>query len=253
MPRLISSNNDEETIVEACWAVEYYIAVKGDKSERIKYVVSLGLFDRVLEILASDDDQCTSPLMRIICNATYCDESVVNMLYRENLVDILYTLSMVENSRTRIDALWAMNNLICTSQKIADDFFMFQVVTKLIDILDRELVERVKVEALGVLLAFVNTKSAVIIEKLVSGYNIIDVCMEMLKDEGVELVDTALDILAAILDYGNDLNSDRNQVVGYILNNFGVEPFVDLQSREYEHIYKKVASLLNEFFSEHVE
>lgn len=175
------------------------------------------------------------------------------MYYSPKLVQLFYTLLFASQRRIRYDALWTINNLICTSEPIAIDFFVVDVVNKLIDIsyFDSEKLNRS--ESLGVLHAFMSYRTSDIIEKLVAGYKLIDICMENLKDEDETIVDRSLDIIAEILDYGEALADSQNQVVEYIVEKFDVEVFVDLQHKDSQTIYDKVSSIIQEYFLEYFE
>lgn len=207
----------------------------------------------MLEIMNDSNNEVLRPLMRFLCNASYCNKSIIEKFYNHKLVSLFYTLLYSGEPRIRCDAVWAVSNFIITSENIAYDFFVPEIVTRLIDLSYDEDYTTIRTEALGVLLNFMHFSTADIIEKLVTGYKLINLCMEFLKDEKEMVVDKALDILGTLLDYADGLGKKKNEVAEYVVEKYDIEVFVDLQAKNSDAIYKKVASLLQEYFIEHFE
>jgi len=246
-------DNDTETIVEAAWGIGFYLERTTEKNERIKTIVNMNITDRLLEFINDEDPACVRPILRTFCHLSYGTSDMIMKFYTNALVEKLYNIFSSNYSRLRSEACWTISNFILTSEKIAFDFFIPEVVTKLIEMVLKDGNNTVRIEALGVLLSFAHSMNPRIMDELVFNYKVMDLAMEMLNSKDTQLVEKALDIVIKILQYGSTLNSDTNKVAVYMIDHYDMNVFYELQKKNSEVIYQKTTQLLTDYFSDLIE
>ena len=244
---------DRETVTEACWAVAFYLEKSSEKTQRIKNIVYMNITDKLLELFGEDDPITIRPVLRILCHLSYGTNDIIQVFYTNRLVESLYNALYIGYSKLRGEAAWTISNLILTNEKIALDFFIPDLLNKIIDMAINDSRLFCRIEALSILHSFVCTMCARIIDELIFRYRLLDLIMEMLKDPETQIVEKSLDLLGKILQYGGTLDQTHNQAALYIQDHFDMDIFFELQKKESHAIYTKTKNLLMDYFNDIIE
>lgn len=243
-------DEEEETLIEAVWAIAFYLEKPYEKNEHIKNIVFMNITGRLVDMLDTENPTLLRPLLRTMCHLSYGSSESINSFYTNRIVQRLTHILHSGYARFRNESAWAISNFILTSEKIANDFFVDDLVLRIIDIAYSDNHSTCRQEALGVIIAFLCTKSSRIIDELVFHYKVIDMAVALLKTDETDIVLKSLDILDKILQYGACMGEGRNEAASYIYSNFDMGIFVELQKKSSQDVYEKVSNILKDYFND---
>ena len=109
---IVTSCNDQETIVDATWALSY---ISDGDNNRIQEVVNLNLIPSFVKMLNSDITQIIVPALRTLGNIVSGSDSQTQTVVEANVLPALVTLLSHSKKNIRKESCWMLSNIAAGS------------------------------------------------------------------------------------------------------------------------------------------
>ncbi|KAL6558745.1 hypothetical protein OROMI_019095 [Orobanche minor] len=130
---LIKSNDDEEVLTNACWALSYLLDGSTDK---IQAVIDSGICPRVVQLLRYASPSVLIPALRTVGNiVTGNDEQTQVIIDHQALPCLLTLLDKVYDKSIRKQACWAISNITAGNENQIQAVIDANIFGRLVDLL----------------------------------------------------------------------------------------------------------------------
>ena len=242
---IITTCNDQDTIVDAAWALSY---LSDGDNDRIQEVVNLNLVPAFENMLKSGIQQLIIPALRTLGNIVSGDEEQTQTVVDVNVFPSLVMLLSHHKKNVRKETCWMLSNIAAGSYSQLDSLVMTPLL------IDNVLIQMssttewdVRKEATWVICNVATGGSSKHIRSLVEKNAMKHIC-DLLDVGDVRILLVAMEALEAILKFGSYLQEAEKKFF-YMVDDFGgIDKLEQLQEHENTEIYNKAIKLLETYF-----
>ncbi|ODQ65483.1 ARM repeat-containing protein [Nadsonia fulvescens var. elongata DSM 6958] len=243
--------NDDEVLVDACWAISY---LSDGSDEKIQAVIEAGIPTRLVELLTHPSTLVQTPALRSIGNiVTGTDTQTQTVINAGALGNLLQLLGSTRESIQK-EACWTISNITAGTNAQIQAVIDNNLIPPLIYLLSHG-DTKTKKEACW---AISNATSGGLAEPEQIRYLVSQGCIkplcDLLTSMDNKLIQVALDGLENILKIGEsdkELRGDSvNMYALYIEEAGGMENINECQNNTNEQIYEKAYNIIDKYFSE---
>jgi hypothetical protein len=243
LAKLIGSNMDKDSAVDACWALSYMS--DGDEN-RIQRVVELGVAERLVQLLTEGGSMLV-PSLRTLGNFVTGNEQQTQIAINAGILPALCPLLSHNRKNVRKESLWVLSNIAAGSAA------QLRMLCSTPDLLARVLAQLCanvewdcRKEAAWVVSNIATSASREMVVRLVECGALPLLC-ELLDVSEAKIILISLDAIEAILKVGETVG-DGSAFVNLVTDCGGAELLERLQTHENTKVYKRVVSIIERFF-----
>ncbi|KAI9018045.1 importin alpha protein [Phycomyces nitens] len=246
----LTMSDDEEVLVDTCWAISY---LSDGTNDRIEAVVNSGVCGRLVELLKHHSSVVQTPALRSVGNIVTGDDSQTQVVINCGALEALLCMMASPKEGIRKEACWAVSNITAGNHHQIQAVIEAGLVGPLLHIMATGEF-KTKKEACW---AICNATSGGIahpeqIKRLVAEGAIKPLC-DILRSKDNKIIQVALDGLDNILRVGEmekANTSDGMNPYALVVEEFGgMETIHELQSHSNQDIYKKTYHIIDRYFS----
>jgi importin subunit alpha-1 len=238
--------NDEDVIVDACWALSY---ISDGTTEKIDAIVASGVCQRLVELLTSKSEAVQTPALRAVGNIVTGTDQQTQVVIN---LGVLQCLSQLLGSRKVSlvkETCWTISNITAGVPQQIQAVIEANLFPQLIHLLQSGDFE-VKKEAAWAVSNATSGGNPDQIRYLVHQGCIKPFC-DLLAERDHNLVVVALDCLENILKVGKGDMQDGNEENPFavaIEESGGIEKIEDLTVHKEMEVCQKATKIIDEYF-----
>jgi len=245
LPRIVQliHHEDEEVLVDACWALSYIC----EPAERIAFLIASGALPRLVELLRHSCPNVQTPALRCVGNvATGSEEQAQAVLACDALSAITRLLESGKKDIKK-EACWIISNLTAGSSAQIDAVCASGLLPSLLHLVRHEEFDIKKEGAHALCNACVGGSAQTISGLVYLG--VLPALCSLLDAPDAELLLAVCEALEATLAAG-EANSTAgvNRCVELIDEAGGIDKLEALQLHENAEVYTKAVGLLDSYF-----
>ncbi|GAM27870.1 hypothetical protein SAMD00019534_110460, partial [Acytostelium subglobosum LB1] len=236
-------NNDEEVLIDACWALSY---LSDGPNEKILAVLEAGVARRMVELLDHPSCAVQTPALRTVGNIVTGDDTQTQAILNVSALPFLQKLLMSNKKAIKKEACWTISNITAGSKQQIQEVIDANVVPSLVSLLSNAEFE-IKKEAAW---AISNATSGGSLEQI--DYFVKQGCVKPLCDllscTDARIINVALEGIENILTNGRHDNG--NHYLQIIEETGGVQKIVELQNHKNRETFEKASRICHSFFDD---
>mmetsp|Transcript_142 Transcript_142/g.283 ORF Transcript_142/g.283 Transcript_142/m.283 type:complete len:519 (+) Transcript_142:127-1683(+) len=235
-------NQDQETVVDACWALSYLS--DGDDA-RIQTVVDSGVIPTLVNLFANPSSSVITPSLRTLGNIVTGNDVQTQAVIDANILAHSPTLLRHPKKTIRKETCWMLSNIAAgTPPQISSLMNAPQVIPNAIQQLSCGEWD-VRKEACWIISNVATGGAWEHVQQLVEQGCMKPVC-DLLDVSDSKIILVALEAIEAMMKMGEKYNAHYEVIVDEAE---GIEKIEQLQEHEVEEVYNKSVHILEEFFA----
>ncbi|KAJ1559193.1 Importin alpha subunit (Karyopherin alpha subunit) (Serine-rich RNA polymerase I suppressor protein) [Cladochytrium tenue] len=246
-------SNDEEVLIDACWALSY---VSDGANDKIQAVIEARVVPRLVQLLQHSSPAVQTPALRTIGNIVTGDDAQTQYAIDHGVLPALGQLMASPKDNIRKEACWTISNITAGNSVQIDAVIDANLIPPLINILQTGEFKSRK-EACW---AISNATSGGLAKPDQIRHMVTQGCIKPLCDvlhlSDNKIVSVALDGLENILKVG-DIDRPQHDGVNVYADHVeaagGLNMLCELQQHSNEDIYKKCYQLIDKYFNDEDE
>jgi len=237
---LVEKCDDEETLVDACWALSY---ISDGDNEKIDLVVDNGLCEFLVKLLQQDQEgKFVAPCLRTLGNVVTGSDHHTQTALEAGLLRVLPSLLESSRSGTRKEAAWTCSNITAGTRSQIGAFLAMPGLPEAIVEALRSGEWSTQKEAAWAISNICNGGSSEHIQCIVERYKVISPICDLLNCADTRIISIMLNSIEAILK----LNA--NEYVNLIEESDGLEKLESLQNHKDDSIYEQSKRIIENYF-----
>ncbi|EFA85470.1 putative importin subunit alpha B [Heterostelium album PN500] len=237
-------NNDEEVLIDACWALSY---LSDGPNEKIQAVLDAGVCRRMVELLEHPSCAVQTPALRTVGNIVTGDDMQTQVVLNVYALPCLQRLLMSTKKAIKKEACWTISNITAGNKSQIQEVIDNNIIPSLINLLSNAEFE-IKKEAAWAISNATSGGTAQQIEYLVRQGCIKPLC-DLLSCNEVRIINVALEGIENILANGKRENGS-NLYYPYVEEADGVHKIIELQSHKIKETFDKATRICHNYFDE---
>lgn len=253
LTQLIKSQ-DEEVLIDACWALSYLSDDTGPQNQKIQAVLDASVAETLVNLLEHVSASVKTPALRTVGNiVTGDDGQTQQILGCKNFLPQVYSLLFDQKKGIRKEACWTISNITAGNPEQIQQIFDANIIPPLIQILESAEFDIQKEAAWAISNATSGGRDEQIhflaqnnaIEPLCSMFNCPDPKMIVVAMEGVENI-------LRVGQRTSEAENCANKYAEKVEECGGLDSLENLQTNQNEDVYNKAVRILKDYF-EHEE
>jgi hypothetical protein len=237
--QLIKDCEDEETVIDALWALSY---ISDGEEDRIEAVMNANVVPQLINNLEHPKLQILTPSLRILGNMVSGSDEQTNIVLESGVMGKMASLLCHSRKNIRKEACWLISNVTAGSEEQSNYLMQFDDVLGNIIVQLREGEWEVQKEAMWTLYNLLTSSDHSYIQPLVELGTIEPIC-NILSVDDPKIITIALESLWSSLQHG-----DTQLVRDVIEECDGQDKIYDLQQHTVNRIYKKASNIIQTYF-----
>jgi HEAT repeat protein len=242
--RVILNSSDEETVVEAVWALSY-ISEDGD-SERIQSIINLDLIPSLVSMLHSDQSPKAVPALKCLGNVVSGIDQHTHIVHDVDILSALVPYLRSGEKETRKQVCGILASIAAGQDELARILKTPDLLSLVLDQMSVSAEWDVNREAIWVVFYIATLGQHDDVMCLVRHGAVRPVC-DVLGAGDPQSIQLAMDIMEAILK-AMDV-TELTQEARYLVEECGgVEKLENLQEHDNEDVYRRAVNILENYF-----
>lgn len=237
----------EITMGECLCGIASYLSKKFDQRSRIMRISQENLEPVFLKIIEKKVPTQTTPMLTIFSRLTQGNSFEIKKFYSPYFVKVLGSFIEGKSMKDILLALEILSNLVTTIDSCFEDMLKIH----LIDLICEKIMTNKDYSITHYSIEFF--KSVVYRQKpnevdlLVNNYELIGLALESLKHPNIIVVISGLELLEALIYFGEDIKTDENLIVKMILKKDDFENFAKLHFHPNQRVANLSTHISNKF------
>jgi len=241
---LLHYATDDEILCDTCFAFSY---LSDGNEDRIQTIISIGIANRVVQLLSYNNAKVQTPAIRIIGNIVTGSDEQTQAILDSGI--LRYIIPLLEPSKKSLckEACWVLSNITAGTPTQIEEVIRSGIVPYLIKLAKCEISEIKRESSWSISNATSGNPEHV---KYLVENGTIELLCELLEDLDIQVIIVCLDGIDNILRSGfEEVREDEaNPYVHLIEQCKGVDKLEELQNHENTDIYQKSVTILEEYF-----
>jgi len=243
--QLIRVQNDEEVLVDACWAISYIC----EPPERIGHLLATGVLPMLVGLLSHASPNVQTPALRCVGNVAIGSPMETAAVLECGALVRVGALLMSEKKEIKKEACWMLSNITAGSAAQIDGVCQSGCIPSLIHLVNTEEFNIRKEAAYALCNACIGG-SVPIVSGLVSA-GILPALCSLLDLADAELILAVCSALGGALSAGEaSAAGGPNPCVPLVDEAGGVDKLEALQMHPSPAVYERAASLIDTYFAD---
>lgn len=241
LANVIEKYDDEETIVDAAWALSYIS--DGDEDIRYDSIIEAGVCSLMVNLLERGNNKYIHPVIRILGNIVTGTESQTQVAIDAGLLNVLAKLCKHSKSSVRKEVFWTASNVTAGSTSQIGSFLVCPNLPEFtVDAMVNE-DWNVRKEAIWAICNVLTGGANEHIQCMVERFHCLSSVSDVLTCQDPKMIKVALDAIKSVLTldsvkYGQMLDEEG-----------GLQLIEDLQNHSDNKIYELANEIIEQFFA----
>ncbi|KAG8052253.1 hypothetical protein GUJ93_ZPchr0001g30353 [Zizania palustris] len=242
--RLLILSQDEEVLMDSCWALSY---LSDGSNDKIQAVIEAGVCPRLVELLTHHSPRVIIPALRTVGNIVTGDDAQTQCILDHQVLPCLFNLLTTNQKKSiKKEACWAISNITAGTKEQIQAVINANIIGPILHLLQVAEFD-VRKEAAWAIFNAISGGTHDQIKYIVSQGCIKPLC-DLLDHKDSKIVSVCLEGLQNILRVGEVENNsgawDCNMFAQMIDDADGLDKIEELQYHDNAEIYKKAVMLL---------
>ena len=239
---LLNNCNDQQTIVDACWALSY---LSDGTNDRIQQCVDHQVVPQLVQMISSGQTQAVVPALRTLGNIVSGEDSQTQTVVDCGALPVVMPLLGHSKKNIRKETCWMLSNIAAGNRSQVNALATTpNLITQVLLQLSSGIEWDVRKEAAWVISNIATGGSKANVISLIEN-NAIEPLCDLLDVAEVRILLVAMEALESILKHGESAKMDCTTLIDEAE---GVDKLELLQEHENEDVYQRAVKILETYF-----